>query len=351
VLGQDFYGDRTVLLKKAKFENAMKLLGDSVEVYPEGFASDKRYPDIVFVPEDAEFNVRQGTITWTRDGAARKINLRPRHDYVLPSGYKIRLQKQTAGTSWRLVGSVAHGTLCHKPCTVSGGGKSEISKSLATNILRGPVFVHDYAHDMEWVEKILTKDFSTIYKGEAPERARRTILSPERSLGSVIKLLTPSQDYTDDHNQWIRELPQTIRQLVFTIKRYYRQEWGTDWREHFTVDHINGFRAHELKYENQVLVGNYLRVGYDPREPGASINSAPTFIPRTKCRSKMTLPRPSSCPAKACAGSIRNTAMRASNSSPIVSDSCSNVPTTQFIRALTSRRSGYLRSWRLSLEF
>ena len=282
VLGQDFYGDRTVLLKKAKFENAMKLLAGEVEQHPDGYAWDQHFPDIVFVPEDSEFNVRRGTISWTRDGVARQINLRPKHDYVLPSGYKIRLQKQTAGTAWRLVGSVAHGTLCHKPCTVSGGGKSEISKSLASNLLRGSVFVRDYQNDMDWASKILTKDYSNIYKEQKADRAKRSILSPERSLGSVIKLLTPSQDYTDEHNAWIRELPQTIRQLVFTIKRYYRQEWGANWREHFTVDHINGFPAHELKYENQVLVGNYLRVGYDPDGSWRIYKLRPDFHPADK---------------------------------------------------------------------
>ena len=64
----------------------------------------------------------------------------------------------------------------------------------------------------------------------------------------MIKLLTPSPEYTDEHNAWLRQLPQTIRQLVFTVKRYYRPEWGDNWREHFTVDRINGFLGHELKY-------------------------------------------------------------------------------------------------------
>jgi hypothetical protein len=65
----------------------------------------------------------------------------------------------------------------------------------------------------------------------------------------VIKLLTPSADYPDEYNAWLRDLPQTIRQLVFTVKRYYRPEWGDNWREHFTVDRINGFLGHELKYD------------------------------------------------------------------------------------------------------
>lgn len=282
VLGQDFYGERTIRLKKATFESAIKLLDGCVDLHPEGYATDKRYPDIVFLPEDAEFNVREGRITWTREGRQRQLNLRPKHDYVLPSGYKIRLQKQMAGTAWRLISSVAHGTLCHKPCTVSGGGKSEISKSLAANILRGSVIVRDYQRDMDLAAAVLAKDYSGIYREPKPERARRPILSPDRSLGSVIKLLTPSQDYTDEHNAWIRSLPQTIRQLVFTIKRYYRQEWGNDWREHFTVDHINGYPAHELKYENQVLVGNYLRVGYDPDGSWRIYKLRPDFHPADK---------------------------------------------------------------------
>ena len=75
--------------------------------------------------------------------------------YFLPSGFRVKLQKQLAGTAWRLVGSRPRGTLCHKPCTVSGGGKSEISKSIADVLLKGPVFVKDYQRDMDQVAEIL----------------------------------------------------------------------------------------------------------------------------------------------------------------------------------------------------
>ena len=53
VLGQDFYADRTVSLKKAAFADAVSLLGDLVELQPEGYAVDRRYPNIYYVPEDA----------------------------------------------------------------------------------------------------------------------------------------------------------------------------------------------------------------------------------------------------------------------------------------------------------
>jgi len=197
-----------------------------------------------------------------------------------------------------LVGTRADGTFIHKPCTVSGAGKSEISKSIGGTLLKGPVFVRDYHSDMDEVEKILAMDFSRIYRTpQPPQRARRPILSVERSLGSVIKLLTPSSEYTDEYNAWLRALPQTVRQLVFTVKRYYRPEWGQRWREHFTVDSVNGQPGHELRYENQKLVANYLRVGYDEDGSWRIFKLRPDFYPADKIQSEddisvsVTLPR------------------------------------------------------------
>src|SRR5258708_19436090 len=105
---------------------------------------------------------------------------------MLPWGTKIRLEKQIEGSAWRLVASRADGVLCHKPCTVSGGGKSEISKSLSTIIRKGPVFVSDYHREIEQVAAILAKDFSTIYLHPyAAARGKRPTLTPDRSLVSV----------------------------------------------------------------------------------------------------------------------------------------------------------------------
>ena len=55
-----------------------------------------------------------------------------------------------------------------------------------------------------------------------------------------------------------------------------------DWREHFTVDRINGFLGHELKYDNQKLVGNYLRVGFDPQGSWRIYKLRPDFHPADK---------------------------------------------------------------------
>ena len=279
VLGNDFDAGRTISLKKTGFEEAMTTLGDMVEVLPGRYAIDRRYPDIIYVPETAVFQLREGRVRW--DG--HELTLRKDATYILPSGFRVRLEKHFAGTSWRLVGTRPRGTLCHKPCTVSGGGKSEISKSIANALLHGPVFVRDYHRDMDQVAEILKMDCSAIFQGQSADpRKKRPILSSERSLGSVIQLLTPSSTYTDDYNDWLRQLPQTTRQLVFTVKRYYRPEWGENWREHFTVDRINGYLAHELKFDNQKLVSNYLRVGYDPDGSWRISKLRPDFYPADK---------------------------------------------------------------------
>jgi hypothetical protein len=80
----------------------------------------------------------------------------------------------------------------------------------------------------------------------------------------------------------VRDPPQTIRQLLFTVKRYYQPEWGNNWREHFTVDRINGFLGHELKFENQPLVSSYLRVGFDPDGSWRIYKLRPDFHPADK---------------------------------------------------------------------
>ncbi|MGD1072962.1 MAG: hypothetical protein ABSB15_22805 [Bryobacteraceae bacterium] len=283
VLGQEFYAGRTVLTKQVIYEDAMSLLGDRVELKPERYAVDRTYPDVFYVPENADFLVREGCVRWPLgDGASHRLVLRAGEVYVLPWGTKIRLEKQPGGTAWRLIASRADGILCHKPCTVSGGGKSEISKSLGSIILKGPVFVGDYDADIEQVAAILNKDFSGIYRKPHHSRATRPILSKDRSLGSVIKLLTPSADYTDEHNEWLHKLPHTIRQLLVTVKRYYRPEWGDNWRHRFAVDRIDDMPGHELKFNDQKLVGNYLRVGYDPNGSWRIFKLRPDFNPADK---------------------------------------------------------------------
>jgi hypothetical protein len=266
VLGQEFCAESRLETPRRSFEQALALLGERAQRIPgSNYAVDALYPDVRYVPNHAEFSLREGSVKIRSLDRVELVPLRTEHVYVLPSGYKVRLDRSPRTGAFRLVGSRGEGLLCHKPCTVSGGGKSEISKSLTPMIQVAPVFVKDFKSDFARVAEILKADFSSCFKQPpADGRAARPLLSPERSLGSVVKLLTPSEDYTDEHNAFVRTLPQTIRELVFLVKRFYRPEWGDDLASHFSVDSINGYAGHELRFEDQRLMTGQLRVGFEP---------------------------------------------------------------------------------------
>ena len=232
----------------------------SININEEGYAVDKNYADVLYIPETAQIDMHHQRISWYKNGELQHIKLLAKHSYIYPSGFKVHMEKHPKAPSWRLIGTLGEGTFCHKPSTVSGGGKSEISKSIQDSMLCGPIFVGDYEKDLDQVEAIFNRDYTNRYS-DPSAKDTRTLLSSERSLGSVIRLLTPSPDFTDEHNQWLESIPQHIFALAFMIKRFYNPEWGNRWRKHFSVDEVNGNPGHELKYDGRKLVTGYLRVG------------------------------------------------------------------------------------------
>jgi phosphoenolpyruvate carboxykinase (diphosphate) len=261
-LGETFSGNVHVKSLGHTYAEMITLFSDAMTAMPGGYAVDKKYPDIIYVSEDATFELHQQRVTWPGGPGLGGIKLLPGKTYVRPSGYKVQMEKPDPNRLWRLVGTVAEGILCHKPCTVSGGGKSEISKPITDAILTGPVFVADFKSDFDRVAQLIGHDYGDRFVNAA-RVDRRDILSDERSLGSVIKLLTPDErDYKPAYNAWLQSIPQYIKQLLFVVKRYYKPEWGSGWRDHFSVDIINGTPANELKCDNRKLVTTYLRVGF-----------------------------------------------------------------------------------------
>jgi len=265
-LGDEFtadsrrYNDRT-------FKDVARDYAGHIEVSSEGYGVDKNYPHLIYVPENCVANVHDQKISWAKDDIGHSMPLRPGHVYMTPSGYKFKLEKHPAAPSWRLIGTLSEGVFCHKPCTVSGGGKSEISKSIADYLLHGPIFVADAEKDLAQVQEIFDRDYSDrwsptgSFQPDYSANPTRKVLAANRSLGSLIKLLTPSLDYTDEYNAWLESIPGYIYPIVFIIKRMYRADSDTDWRQQFTVDIVNGTPGHELKFGERKLVGTYLRVG------------------------------------------------------------------------------------------
>ncbi|QDU47335.1 hypothetical protein Mal52_58640 [Symmachiella dynata] len=262
-LGDEFQFN-SVRYNGRTFADVVADYGTCINVFPEGYGQDREYPDLIYVREDARADINSQKIVWTHEGVEQAIPLLPGKVYMGPSGYQLRMEKHPMAPTWRLVGTVGEGVLCHKPCTVSGGGKSEISKSIRDYMHFGPLFVVDYEHDMQLVNDIFDRDYQDRWKvaSDHTQQPSRRVLSPLRSLGSVIKLFTPSPEYSDEYNAWLNTIPSHVFAIVFMIKRFYRQEWGSNWIDHFNVDVINGEPGHELKYRDRPLVGTYLKVGF-----------------------------------------------------------------------------------------
>jgi len=260
------------------FKDTVALLGDTIDVLPEGYAIDKQYPDVWYMPENAVWSMPKQSITWHAHGKEQKVNLKPRTTYILPNGYKVEMVKKGSNVvskkrggetgqyeKWHLKGTVAEGANCHKPATVSGGGKSEISKRLQDMIKYGPVFVSDISKDFDRLEELFKKDYSNVCtdKSDHPlDGSTKSLLDPSVSLGNIIKLFTPQEYYTEEHNAFVKTVPTHLRELLAVIKQNYKPEWGDDWRAHFHTDAINGDLGHELKYGNDFLLSSYMRVGF-----------------------------------------------------------------------------------------
>jgi hypothetical protein len=270
--------------KGYSFKQVKQLMGEHMLLHPDGYGIDKRHSQVIYLAEDAEIFLLDQKITWTKEGKSKTLRLLPNHVYIYPSGYKVRMEKHPDAPTWRLIGTVAEGLVCHKPCTVSGGGKSEISKSIAESILYRNFYIKDFDKDFAAAEKILARDYKNRFKVAPKDKAQtgREILSPTRSLGSVVRLLTPSAEYTEEYNRWLRKIPPHVRSLVFTIKRFHRPEWGDDIRSHFSVDVVDGRPGHELSYHHRRLASSYLKVGNDEHGQWRVFRLRTDFVPAYK---------------------------------------------------------------------
>jgi len=284
-LGEEFDGSLHVQHRGHSFEEASRLFADVLEVRPEGFAVDKNHPEISYVPTEAKASLQTLRIEWTdAQGRAQSLKLLPGHIYIRPSGYRIELLRNEGDRRWRLVGTRAEVTYCHKPSTVSGGGKSEISKPIADAIIQGPVYVSDFKTDFDAVAGLLERDYSKRFHDPARNGTDlRPILSTERSLGSVIKLFAPSPgEYSQEYNQWLATIPPHVKELLFVVKRFHNPANGEDWRAAFSVDTVNGMPGHELKFHNKLLTTDYLRVGFETDGSWRVFSLRQDFFPAAK---------------------------------------------------------------------
>ena len=285
-LGEDFYSTSYAPNNKSSFARLVEILADTIEVHPDGWARDKNYPDIIYVDEKAYYSLKTQTVTWQKDCVEKSIRLTPYTTYISPAGYKVEMSRPHESRRWRLVGTTEEGVYCHKPATVSGGGKSEISKDISDAIIHGPSMIADFKRDIEFVSEIINKNYGNRYRDPNSPNNKgplsRPILDSRRTMGSVVKLLTPSDEYSDEYNKWLSSIPFYIREFVLTVKRHYRPEWGKNWQDKFSVDTINGTGGNTLKYKNAPVLTSYLRIGFTEDGSWRTFSLRKDFAPSIK---------------------------------------------------------------------
>lgn len=266
------------------FEKVKKLLGDTIDIKPEGYAVDKKYSDIIYIPEFANFDIATNSISWKHKTKDFQLKLSPDKTYVHPTGHKFNLTKHPTQNLWRIVDTAPEGVFCHKPSTVSGGGKSEISKSMQNAIKYGSFYIQDLEEDAKQADILINMDYSNRWKNIRPDAGKsREFLSPQRTLGSAVKLLTPSDQYSDEYNKFLNEIPFHIKTLVLYIKRLYRTDEGSaTWKDKFTVEIVNGRKGHALRYNNNRVVSSNVRIGFDPDGNWLLHKLRSDFIPASK---------------------------------------------------------------------
>ncbi len=271
--GNEYGADSASRDSAYSFHELVQAYGEIMHIMPEGYGIDKKYPEIIYLPQNITMAVNTQTISWETEkmswGHDKKystLRLQPGKTYIKPNGYKLEFVKHPIAPSWRIIGTWAEGTFCHKPSTVSGGGKSEISKPINDAVIYKTLFINDLKEDLDRVQAIFDKDYTERFITGLNTEDRlpsRKILSAERSLGSVIKLLTPTDNYKKEFNQWLKDIPPYIRALVLLIKRFYQPQWGDHWRDNFSVDIVDGSSGHNLKFEDREIIATFLRVGFN----------------------------------------------------------------------------------------
>jgi len=252
---------------KYTFEGVKTFLGDRIELKSGNYAVDKKYPNLVYIPENAYINTNTNSITWKYEDKEQKIILSPNKVYIHPTGNKFKLEKHNAIALWRIVNTSPEGVFCHKPCTVSGGGKSEISKSMQNAITYSAFNIIDIEADFKKADEIIEYNYSNRWKNKDAKLApSRSFLDQKRTLGSAVKLLIPSSENSDEFNDFIKNIPVHVRSLVLFVKRLYRQDHGAlNWKDCMSVEIINGENGTGLLYNNTPVVGSYVRIGFNPK--------------------------------------------------------------------------------------
>ena len=96
-LGEEFSGDTHVRRLGHSFAEVAELYGGMMDVKPEGYGVDKKFPEIIYIPHDAHFDLHTQKVSWTKDGIERSHQIAAGQNLCAP----LRLQSPHGKTAGR----------------------------------------------------------------------------------------------------------------------------------------------------------------------------------------------------------------------------------------------------------
>ena len=166
--------------------------------------------------DDARASMSRLQVWWTQDGreaadpAAARQDL---HDALGLQGAAGEASRRPATGGWSAPSP--RGCSATSPARSPAAARARSPRACGDYMLYGPIFVADLEKDLDLVAADLRPRLLRPLEAAAAGRTTRSapsrpLLSPQRSLGSVIKLLTPSDDYTAEYNAWLASFPDHI---------------------------------------------------------------------------------------------------------------------------------------------
>ena len=316
---------------------------------PKATPSTSTYPEHHLHPgRRRSIDLPTQTVSWTTGRQAEHVDqLLPDNVYMTPSGYKVRMEKHPARRHWRLSARRPRARSATSPAPSPAAARARSASRIAR--LRCSTARSSSPTSRQDLDAVDADLPTRITPTAGSAAAAAGLLQHARAARSSARALARHRDqaadalageYTDEYNAWLESIPNHIHALVFIIKRFYKPEWGDNWREHFSVDIVNGAPATSSSSTGAKLVGSYLRVGFDRRRQLADCSSCGrTSSPPTRSRWRTTSP-PRSSSRRRSSPHLRTagrTATRASSSSRTASTACSSGRTTPSIAGSTSR--------------
>tara|TARA_B100000315_G_scaffold77969_1_gene71295 strand:- start:1929 stop:5384 length:3456 start_codon:yes stop_codon:yes gene_type:complete len=261
-----FTGERFLnnFTQEYSFSKIKNIFGSLMDIEPNNYAVDKKFPNIIYIPENSEIDLYEGFVKWKYEGEEQKMPVSPDKFYIFPTGHLLKMVKHPTSGNWEIISTAPEGVFCHKPCTVSGGGKSEISKTLSGAIIYGPFYIGNFKETIKEAEKVINYNYKNRWKNsEERTKPSRGIFDSKRTLGSVIKLLTPSEFHTDEYNAFIESIPIDVKLLILFIKMRYRDNVHESWHSNISVNRVNSREGNSFYFDRRKVSRSFLRVGFD----------------------------------------------------------------------------------------